>query len=261
MPHSTANNTETNTLNGKTALITGAARRIGASTARILHAAGMDIIIHYRSSAKPAQSLADDLNRQREQSACILQGDLDDENIYRKLVEQAINSFGRLDVLINNASSFFPTAVESMTIQHWDQLINSNMKAPLFLSQAAIPELRANKGCIINMLDVHAQRPMREHTIYCAAKAGLAMITLSLAKELGPDIRVNGVAPGAILWPENESGNSLSAQTQSLILDRTALKRAGKPDDIAKTILFLVRDADYITGQTIAVDGGRLLNI
>jgi pteridine reductase len=160
-------------------------------------------------------------------------------------------------VLINNASSFYPTPVGSITLDDWNNLINSNMKAPLFLAQAAAPHLKKTAGNIINMIDVHGERPMKEHTVYCAAKAGLSMLTMSLAKELGPDIRVNGVAPGAILWPEND----LPDHTKSLILERTALKRAGEPEDIAKTILFLVRDSDYITGQIIAVDGGRTIHI
>ena len=251
----------TGDLTEKTVLITGAAKRIGANNARFLHATGMNIIIHCRSSVKSADALADELNQQRKNSACVICADLDDEQSYNSLIEQAVNCWGRLDVLINNASSFFPTPVGSITLQNWQHLINSNMKAPLFLSQAAAPHLKPNKGCIINMVDIHAQRPMREHTVYCAAKAGLAMITQSLAKELGPDIRVNGVAPGAILWPEDETGEAMAEQTKTLILDRTALKRPGEPDDIAKTLLFLIRDANYITGQIIPVDGGRLLNI
>jgi len=248
-------------LTKKAVLITGGAKRIGANTTRFLHTTGMNIIIHCRSSVESANQLADELNQQRKNSAYVICADLDDEQTYDSLIEQAVNCWGRLDVLINNASSFFPTPVGSITLQNWDNLVNSNMKAPLFLSQAAAPHLKKNKGCIINMVDIHAQRPMREHTVYCAAKAGLMMITQSLAKELGPDIRVNGVAPGAILWPEDETGDAMPKKTKELILERTALKRPGEPDDIAKTLLFLIRDADYITGQIIPVDGGRLLNI
>ncbi len=264
MPHSNANQPDSCSPAGnseeKTVLITGGARRIGEASARTLHAAGMNIIIHYRRSEQSARTLAEELNGRRDNSAHILQADLDDEQNYRILIEQALAVYGHLDVLINNASSFFPTPVGDINFEDWNRLINSNMKAPLFLSQAAAPALKIRNGCIINMVDVHARRPMREHTVYCAAKAGLAMITQSLAKELGPEIRVNGIAPGAILWPENED-TAMNQQTKETILNRTALKRAGTPDDIAKTMLFLIRDASYITGQIIPVDGGRLLNI
>lgn len=238
-------------------LITGAAKRIGSHTSRTLHEAGYDIVIHYRSSREQADALAVELNRKRADSARVLQADLDDSDCYQPLVDNAYQQWSRLDALVNNASSFFPTPVGEMNMDNWDKLVNSNMRAPLFLSQAAAPHLKQHGGCIVNMVDVHAQRPMKGHTIYCAAKAGLVMITMSLAKELGPDIRVNAVAPGAILWPEND----MNEDTKSLILDRTALKRPGEPDDIARTVLFLVKDAAYITGQVIAVDGGRLLNI
>lgn len=241
----------------KCALVTGSSKRIGAATVRMLHQADYNVIIHCRSSRQAADELAKDLNDQRANSASIIQGDLNDEKIYNKLIEQAYQCWERLDVLVNNASSFFPTPVGSITMDHWDNLVNSNMKAPLFLSQAAAPYLKQTNGCIINMIDVHGQRPMKEHPVYCAAKAGLAMLTMSLAKELGPDIRVNGVAPGAILWPEND----MPEATKNIILERTSLKRPGKPSDIAKTILFLVKEADYITGQIIAVDGGRSINI
>lgn len=249
--------TDSNSLHGKAALITGGARRIGAEDSRLLHAAGMNIIIHCRSSRNEAEALAAELNQAREHSAHVLQLDLDKTEQLADLIEQAVAVWGRLDALINNASSFYPTPVGSITIKDWDNLMNSNLKAPLFLSQAAAPHLKKTAGCIINMVDVHAFKAMRKHTVYCAAKAGLAMLTQSLARELGPDVRVNGVAPGAILWPDNE----MNADTQQLILDRTALKRPGTPADIAKTILFLLRDADYITGQIISVDGGRSLNI
>lgn len=242
---------------GKVVLITGAAKRIGACTARMLHEAGMKVIIHYHTSTQAADTLVAELNARRKDSASALQANLDDESIYEDFIQQAINRWGGLDVLVNNASTFFPTPVGSITTDDWDRLINSNMKAPLFLSQAAAPALKKSNGCIINMADIHALQPMREHPVYCAAKAGLVMITRSLAKELGPDIRVNAVAPGAILWPENE----MPDETKTLILNRTALKRPGSIEDIAKAILFLVRDADYITGQILPIDGGRLLNI
>ena len=248
---------DSSSLQGKTALITGGARRIGAEVARTLHDAGMNIIIHYRHSSADAQALADELNALREASATTLALDLDDMSGLGHLAESATAAWGRLDVLINNASTFYPTPVGSITEADWDALFNSNLKAPLFLSQALAPALQESGGCIINMCDVHAFRPMREHPVYCAAKAGLAMLTQSLARELGPDVRVNGIAPGAVMWPENE----MNEDTKQLILDRTALKRAGVPTDIARAILFLVRDAGYITGHIIPVDGGRSLNI
>lgn len=246
-----------NSLNGQTALITGGAKRIGAEVARTLHADGMNIVIHYRHSSAEATALAEELNRSRANSATTLQLDLDNTDKLEPLVQDAAGIWGTLDVLINNASSFYPTPVGVIKESDWDKLFNSNLKAPLFLSQAAAPHLKQSNGCIINMVDIHAFRPMRKHPVYCAAKAGLAMLTQSLARELGPEIRVNGIAPGAILWPEHD----MDAATKDHILDRTALKRPGEPQDIASAILFLVRYADYITGQIIPVDGGRSLNI
>ena len=257
MDNSNANSTTKDTLPVKTALITGGAKRIGAVTSKTLHQAGYNVIIHCRLSRESAELLAEQLNKERSDSAKVIQGNLNDETIYNHLIQQAYQCWNRLDVLVNNASSFFPTPVGSITLDDWNNLINSNMKAPLFLAQAATPYLKETQGNIINIVDVHAQRPMKEHPVYCAAKAGLAMLTMSLAKDLGPDIRVNGVAPGAILWPDN----NMPEHTKNLILERTALKRPGKPIDIAKTILFLAKDADYITGQIITVDGGRTLNI
>lgn len=247
--------TETGT--SKVALITGGSKRIGAATTTLLHEAGYNVIIHYRSSQRAADEFAEQLNARRKDSAKTICADLDDATSYDRLIDDAARCWGRLDVLVNNASSFYPTPVGSITLDDWDKLVNSNLKAPLFLAQAAATHLEKTSGNIINMIDVHGQRPMKEHTVYCAAKAGLSMLTMSLAKELGPGIRVNGVAPGAILWPEND----MPDDTKTLILERTALKRAGDPLDIAKTILFLVRDADYITGQVIAVDGGRSIHI
>jgi pteridine reductase len=244
-------------MNGKVALITGAAKRIGAETARTLHAAGMNIVIHYRYSRQEADELSDELNQQRENSAHVIQGDLDDDSIFGRIVEDAAETWGRLDVLVNNASSFFPTPVGSITLEQYHNLMNSNLKAPLFLSQAAAQFLKETNGCIINMVDIHAFRPMKKHPVYCAAKAGLAMLTQSLARELGPEIRVNGIGPGAILWPDND----MDEDTKKFIIERTALKRYGEPKDIAKAILFLVRDANYITGHIVPVDGGRSLNI
>ena len=255
MANSNANNPHSEI--SKVALITGGSKRIGAQTTRLLHESGYNVIIHCRLSREAADTLAEELNRNRADSACVVQGDLNNETIYNHLIEQAYQCWNRLDVLINNASTFYPTPVGSITLDDWHTLVNSNMKAPLFLAQAAAPYLKQVEGNIINMADVHAMRPMKDHPVYCAAKAGLVMITKSLAKELGPEIRVNTVAPGAILWPDND----MPEHTKTLILERTSLKKAGDPIDIAKTILFLVRDAHYITGQLIAVDGGRTLNI
>ena len=252
MDNSNVNNSQI-----KTALVTGGAKRIGATTVRLLHQAGYNVIIHCRLSQQSADTLATELNKERHDSAKVIQGDLNDETIYNKLIEQAFNCWNRLDVLINNASSFYPTPVGSITLEQWHNLVNSNLKAPLFLSQAATQFLKETQGCIINMVDIHAFRPMKNHPVYCAAKAGLAMLTQSLAKDLGPDIRVNGIGPGAILWPEDD----MDEKTKKFIIERTALKRHGEPKDIAKAILFLVRDADYITGHIMPVDGGRSLNI
>jgi pteridine reductase len=245
--------TENSTLQGRVVLITGGARRIGAEIARTLHAAGANIFIHYRSSAAAAMALAEELNRLRTHSAAIHAAHLLNAEAPDKLVAAALLEFGRLDVLINNASSFYPTPVGTISLPQWDDLMGSNLKAPLFLSQAAAPSLRAQSGLIINMVDIHALRPLKAHPVYCAAKAGLAMLTRSLARELGPEIRVNGIAPGPVLWPEGHMDEALKRE----IIDKTALKRPGAARDIARTALFLARDAPYITGQIMAVDGGR----
>jgi len=241
-------------LNEKVALITGAAHRIGAETARTLHAEGMRLVLHYRHSRKSAQVLQHELNEQRPGSVILVQADLLSNNVMPKLVEETITAFGQLDVLINNASSFYPTKIGHVNEEQWDDLIGTNLKAPLFLSQAAAPFLRKVNGCIINIVDVHADRPLKTYPLYSTAKAGLVMLTKALAVELGPEIRVNGVAPGAILWPEN-----LDEVTKQRIISRTVLKRKGEPHDIAKAILFLIDGANYISGQIITVDGGRSL--
>ena len=245
-------------LKGKVALVTGSARRIGAVTVQTLHEAGTTVVVHYRNSADEAIKLSAKLNAIRPNSCFLQQADLANVSEFPSMVESIVKQAGRLDILINNASSFFPTPIGEVSEKNWDNLMNSNLKAPLFLSQAVAPQLIKNKGCIVNMVDVHGFRPLKNHSVYSAAKAGLLMLTQSLARELGPDVRVNGVAPGAILWPENESAK-MAAEHQTL-LDKTCLKREGTAEDIAKAILFLVRDADYITGHTIPVDGGRILN-
>ena len=240
-------------LRDQTVLITGGARRVGAEIARALHAAGANVMIHYRASAAAAIALADEFNRTRAHSAAIFAAQLLDADAPEKLIDAALLEFGRLDILINNASSFYPTPVGRITLTQWDVLVGSNLKAPLFLSQAAAPSLRAQRGLIINMIDIHALRPLRAHPVYSVAKAGLGMLTRSLARELGPEVRVNGIAPGPVLWPEGDMDEALKAE----IIDKTALKRHGTPPDIARTALFLAKDAPYITGQIIAVDGGR----
>jgi len=248
---------ENQPLNAQVALITGGAQRIGACIAETLHSKGANVIIHYRTSSDAAKSLVAKLNAVRSNSADLVQADLVQTETLKNLIEQAHNKWHRLDILINNASSFYPTPMGEIGETDWTDLMGSNLKAPLFLSQAAIESLKETQGVIINMLDVHAERPMKNHPLYCVAKAGLAMLTKALAKELGPEIRVNGVAPGAILWPENE----MNDETKKSILDRTFLKRTGNANDIAQTVLFLVANANYITGQIIAVDGGRSQNI
>ena len=234
-------------------LVTGAARRIGAAIVTRLHANGARVAIHYRGSNDEARRLAASLNEQRPDSANTFQADLLRAEDIGSLVENVVAWGGRLDALVNNASTFYPTPVGTITEKEWDDLVGSNFKAPLFLSQAAAPHLRTTGGGIVNIVDIHAQRPLRDHPVYGPAKAALAMLTRSLAKDLAPDIRVNGVSPGAILWPED----GMSESNQLTILRQVPLKRAGDPDDIAGCVLFLLRDAPYVTGQIIAVDGGR----
>ena len=237
------------------ALITGSARRIGAEIVRTLHANGMRVIIHYRNSAQEARALADSLNSSRPDSAAILQADLDQPDQVRQLAQDALGYFGRMDLLVNNASSFYPTPVDQADDADWDRLVHSNLRAPFILSQKLADALRQQQGCIINIVDVYAEKPLQTHTLYCMAKAGLAMMTRSLARELGPDIRVNGVSPGPILWPEAGQMN------QQAIQDATALKRCGSPQDIAQTVLCLGTQAPFVTGQILAVDGGRSLTL
>jgi len=245
--------TRSDSLSGKVALVTGAARRIGATIARTLHAHGADVAIHYRGSAAEAESLTEDLNALRPGSAASFAADLTDLSDLSALVEKVISWTGRLDVLVNNASSFYPTPIGEITEQQWDDLIGTNLKAPLFLSQAALPSLREAHGVIINIVDIHSQRPLRDHTVYGPAKAGLAMLTRSLAKDLAPDVRVNGVSPGAIIWPED----GMTDDTRESILRQIPLGRAGAPEDIAGAVLYLAGEASYVTGQIIAIDGGR----
>jgi pteridine reductase len=243
------------TLTGKAALVTGAAHRIGAVIARTLHAQGANIILHYRGSQAGAEALQRELNQQRDDSVALVQADLHDQQRLPDVIKEAAAAWGRLDVLINNASTFYQTPVGSVTEEDWDDLIGSNLKAPFFLSQAAAPYLQRQNGCIVNIVDIHAERPLKGYPVYSIAKAGLVMLTKALAGELGPEIRVNAVAPGAILWPDHE----LDEETKQRIIASTFLKRRGDPADIARTVLFLVRDAGYISGQVLVVDGGRSL--
>lgn len=244
---------DTRTLDGKWALITGAARRLGAAIARSLHGAGAGVVIHYRQSAEPARALAAQLNASRRGSALTVQADLRDTGQLSRMVAEVIAAAGRLDVLVNNASNFYPTPLGTATEAQWDDLVGTNLKAPLFLSQAAAPYLKASGGVIVNMTDIHAIRPLRDHHVYGAAKAGLVMLTRSLARDLAPEVRVNGVAPGAVLWPDE----GVAERTQESILRQIPMRRSGTPEDVAGCVLYLVRDAHYVTGQILVVDGGR----
>ena len=242
-----------NSLDDQVILITGGARRVGAQIARTLHAAGARILVHHRSSTAAAKELGAELNSVRPGSAALFAADLQQDEAPEQLIAAALGHFGRLDVLINNASTFYPTPVGKITRAAWDDLMGSNLRAPLFLAQAAAPQLARQRGVIINVVDIHGLRPLKGYPVYSIAKAGLAMLTRSLARELGPDIRVNGIAPGPVLWAEHDLDDSMKRE----IIARTTLKRTGSPQDIARTALFLIRDASYITGQIIAVDGGR----
>ena len=240
-------------LSNKCALVTGSARRVGATIATKLHGAGADVAIHYRGSEQEAIDLCQKLNATRPDSAQAFQADLGSLDALHALADAVLGWRDPLDILVNNASTFYPTPLGSITEDDWDDLVGSNLKAPLFLSQALSSSLKESKGCIVNIVDIHANRPLRDHTVYGSAKAGLAMLTRSLAKDLAPDVRVNGVAPGAILWPQD----GMSEETQALIVGQIPLARQGTPDDIARAVLFFANDAPYVTGQILAIDGGR----
>jgi pteridine reductase len=250
-----AGQTGEKTLAGSRVLITGAARRIGAALAEAFHAAGASVVIHYRGARAEAEALAARLDARRPGATALLQADLLEAGAPAGLVERAAAAFGGLEVLINNASSFYPTPLGEITERHWDELVGSNLKAPLFLAQAAAPWLRRGRGLILNMVDIHARRPLAGHPVYCAAKAGLEMLTYALARELGPAVRVNGIAPGAILWPEA----GVDEAEQAATLAQIPLGRAGGPQDIVACALYLAREGSYVNGQVIAVDGGRHL--
>jgi pteridine reductase len=242
-------------MHGKVVLITGGARRVGAASARLLHAAGARLMIHYRSSAADARTLQAELNALRADSVALIQADLLDIGGLPALINQTVATFGGLDVLLNNASSFYATPVGSITEKDWVDLVGSNLKAPLFLSQAAASELKKRRGCIINITDIHAERPMKSYVVYSVAKAGLVGLTKSLARELAPEVRVNGIAPGPIAWPEDDP--NFDEVSRQRIVSHTMLKHAGDPHDIALAVRFFAKDAPFVTGQILAVDGGR----
>ena len=241
-------------MEGRIVLITGGAIRVGAAICRRLHAEGANLMLHYRASAGEARLLQAELNHVRAESVALIQADLLDLNKLPAIVDQTLQTFGRLDALVNNASSFFPTPVGDITAQAWDDLVGTNLRAPLFLSQAAAPALKKTQGAIVNIADIHAERPLKNFVVYSIAKAGLLGMTRSLARELAPEVRVNAIAPGPILWPDDAAFDELSRQR---IISHTPLKREGDPDDIAKAVYFLIAEATYVTGETIRVDGGR----
>jgi pteridine reductase len=247
-----------NCLAGRVVLITGGAKRVGAAIARRLHGAGAILALHYRSAYAEAAALADELNEQRPGSVHLFQADLLEVASLPGLVAAVVGHCGRLDGLVNNASSFFPTLLGSIDEAAWDDLVGSNFKAPLFLSQAAAPQLREHHGAIVNITDIHAERPLKGYPLYCAAKGALLTLTRALAVELGPEVRVNAVAPGAILWPTD---GQFPGAERSAIVDHTLLKREGSPDDIAATVLFLFTGAPYMTGQVLNIDGGRTAHL
>ncbi|HWU34194.1 MAG TPA: pteridine reductase [Methylovorus sp.] len=246
-------------LNDKVVLITGGAKRVGASICRLLHAGGANLMIHYRSSAIEARALQSELNLQRPNSVAIIQADLLNIAVLPSLIQETIKQFGRLDVLINNASSYYATELGQISEEAWTDLVGSNLKAPLFLSQAAAPELRKNGGCIVNITDMHVERPKKGYIVYSVAKAGLVTLTKSLAHELGPEVRVNAVAPGPVLWPEDNP--QFDEVYRQRVISQTLLKRIGEGDDVAKAVRFLIQDAPFVTGHVMAIDGGRSLNL
>jgi pteridine reductase len=246
-------------MQGKVILVTGGARRVGVAICRRLHSQGASLVVHYRASESEARALEAELEQVRPGSVALVQADLLETANLPHLLDETVSHFGRLDALVNNASSFFPTPLGEVTEDGWEDLIGSNLKAPLFLSQAAAPQLKRQRGCIVNIVDIHSEWPLKRYVVYNAAKGGLASLTRSLAVELAPEVRVNGISPGPILWPE--AGEWMDEASRQHIIGRTLLKRTGEPDDIARTVSFLIADAPYITGQIIAVDGGRSVNL
>jgi len=240
-------------LTGQVVLVTGAAKRLGAAMARAAHGAGANVVVHCHRSHAIANELAREFNAARVKSAIVVQADLLDTETFPRLIQETVATFGGLDVLVNNASTFYPTPMGSVSETQWKDLMGANLKAPFFLSQAAAPSLRKSHGLILNVADIHAQRPLPTYSVYSIAKAGVVMLTKALARELGPEIRVNAIAPGPVLWPEQ----GIDPVLQEKIIANTALKRSGSTDDIANAALFFMRDAPFVTGQILAVDGGR----
>jgi pteridine reductase len=249
----------TDDLKNKVVLITGGAKRVGATICRELHAHGANLMIHYNTSKQEAKALQAELNLQRPDSVSLIQGDLLNMAIASSLVNEANKHFGRLDILINNASIYEPTEIGNINEENWHDLIGSNLKAPMFLAQAAAPTLKKHHGCIINITDMHIEHPKKGYVVYSVAKAGLVTLTKSLAQELSPEVRVNAVAPGPVLWPENNP--QFDEVYRQRVISQTLLKRVGKPTDIAKAVKFLAADAPFITGHVLTVDGGRSLNL
>jgi pteridine reductase len=245
-------------LSGKVVLVTGGAKRVGAAIVRRLHREGASVMLHYRGSEREANALRTELNAARANSVALVQADLLDLAGLAEIVRNAVNRFERIDALVNNAYAFFPTPVGEITQATWESLIGANLRAPLFLSQAAAPHLKKTNGAIVNITDIHADRPLKNYVIYSIAKAGLAGLTRSLARELGPEVRVNGVAPGPIAWPEDGSFDEVARQR---VISNTILRRTGEPDDVARAVYYLIAEAPYVTGQIIAVDGGRSINL
>ena len=240
-------------LAGQTALVTGAARRVGAGIVRALHAAGANVVIHCRRSLDAAERLAAELDAARPDATAVIACDLLDAAQLPRLIAQTRERFGALHLLVNNASSFYATPLGSISLAQWDDLIGTNLRAPLFLAQAAAADLRRSRGALLNIVDIHGLRPLRDHALYSAAKAGLVMLTRALAREMAPEVRVNAIAPGAMLWPDE----GLTASRQDRIIEQTPLQRTGSPEDIARAVLFFASDAPFVTGQILAVDGGR----
>jgi pteridine reductase len=243
----------------KTILITGGAKRVGAAITRLLHASGCKVMIHYRSSAHDANALQTELNGMRPDSAAIVQSDLLDLATLPQLVTETVRRFGGLDVLINNASSYYATEIGSISADDWENLLGTNLRAPLFLSQAAAPELKKRQGCIVNICDMHAEQPKKDYMVYSIAKGGLMTLTRALAKDLAPEIRVNAVAPGPVLWPEDNP--QFDGDYRQKVIAQTLLNRVGEPEDVARAVRFLINDAPFVTGQMIAVDGGRSIHL
>lgn len=245
--------------NNKVVLITGGAKRVGAAITRALHQQGANVMLHYHTSQQEAETLQAELNQTRADSVAIMQANLLQTADLPKLIQATLQQFGRLDALVNNASSYYATPLGGISEAQWDELTGSNLKAPLFLSQAAADALFASQGCIVNITDMHIERPKKHYIIYSAAKAGLVNLTKSLAQELAPNVRVNAVAPGPVLWPEDNQEFDENYRQQ--VVNQTLLKRTGEPEDIAKAVKFLVYDAPFITGHVLAVDGGRHLSM